>query len=344
VVGRSAGDDTLSVVPTSPAHPYDTLTPEVILEAVETYGVRCTGALLALNSYENRVYRVETEEDGPRVAKFYRPGRWDDAAILEEHAFAHELAEHEIPAVAPLAKPDGGTLNRHAGFRFAVFPWQPGRAPELNTREDRALLGRYLGRLHLLGAAAPFRHRPRIGPREYGHDSIAFLEQSGFVPEELRESFFAIARYLMPPIEEAFRAAGGAAWIRLHGDCHLGNILWTGTGPHLVDFDDCLTGPAIQDLWMMLSGSREEMETDLADMLNGYIPFMEFNPAELRLIEPLRTLRMLHYTAWLAQRWDDPAFPRAFPWFNTRRYWEEQILTLKQQAATLDEPPLSWLA
>jgi len=246
--------------------------------------------------------------------------------------------------VAPLARRDGATLNHHGGFRFAVFPWQPGRAPELNSRADRALLGRYLGRLHRLGAAEPFRHRARLGIEEFGHRSVRYLKQHDIVPEELRESFFAITAYLFPPIEAAFRAADDAAWIRLHGDCHLGNILWTDTGPHLVDFDVCLTGPAVQDLWMLLSGEREEMQIQLADVLSGYTEFMDFNSAELRLVEPLRTLRMLRYMAWLAERWDDPAFPRNFPWFNTRRYWEEQVLALKQQAAALDEPPLSWMA
>ncbi len=324
-------------------HPYDALTPDIILEAVETYGLHCTGGLLALNSYENRVYRVDLEDQPPCVAKFYRPGRWKEPAILEEHDFAQQLLAHEIPAVAPLKRQGGTTLNQHAGFRFAVFPWQPGRAPELNTRDDRALLGRYLGRLHRLGAAQAFQHRARLSIEEFGHRSVRFLKDHHIVPEELRESFFAITEYLFPPIEAAFHAVDDAAWIRLHGDCHLGNILWTGTGPHLVDFDDCLTGPAIQDLWMLLSGEREEMEIQLADVLSGYTPFMEFNAAELRLIEPLRTLRMLRYMTWLAERWDDPAFPHNFPWFNTRRYWEEQVLVLKQQAAALDEPPLAWM-
>jgi Ser/Thr protein kinase RdoA (MazF antagonist) len=327
----------------TPAHPYDALTPEIILAAVETYGGRCTGGLLALNSYENRVYRVDTEEAGPRVAKFYRPGRWADAAILEEHAFARVLAEHEIPAVAPLARADGRTLNNHAGFRFAVFPWQGGRAPELNTPSDRKLLGRYLGRLHRLGAAEPFRHRPTLSVEEFGRRSVGALEQSGFIPEELHAPYFRLTELLLPAIDEGFRAAGRHALLRLHGDFHLGNILWTETGPHLVDFDDCLMGPAIQDMWMLLSGDPAEMERQLADILAGYTEFMDFQPAELRLIEPLRTLRMLRYSAWLAQRWDDPAFPRNFPWFNTQRYWEEQILELKQQLAALAEPPLAWL-
>jgi Ser/Thr protein kinase RdoA (MazF antagonist) len=322
------------------AHPYDTLTPEVILDAVETCGVRCTGSFLALNSYENRVYRVDTET-GPVVAKFYRPHRWSEPAILEEHAFAHLLAEQEIPAVAPQPCRDR-TLRQHGGFFFAVFPWQPGRSPELNHAEDRKLLGRFLGRLHRAGAADSFHHRPRLTVEDFGRHSAQFLLGGHFIPDELRESFRAIAEIVLGSVEAAFKSAGGVEWIRLHGDCHLGNILWGGTGPYFVDFDDCLTGPAVQDLWMLLSGERAEMEQQIANVLDGYLEFMDFNPVELRLIEPLRALRLLRYNAWIGQRWDDPAFPRAFPWFDGRRFWEEQILNLRQQAAVLDEPPLAW--
>jgi Ser/Thr protein kinase RdoA (MazF antagonist) len=324
------------------AHPYDALTPEVILSAVETYGVHATGALLPLNSYENRVYRVDTDERGPLAAKFYRPGRWSDETILEEHAFALLLAEHEIPAVAPLVAPNGGTLNEYRGFRFALFPWARGRAPELNTADDRRLMGRYLGRLHRLGAAGAFRHRRRLTVAEFGTKPLAFLEQGDFVPDELRGAYFPTARTLLAAVEERYASAGPVNAIRLHGDFHLGNVLWTDTGPHIVDFDDCMTGPAVQDLWMLLSGETDEKEKQLADILGGYSEFMEFDSAELRLIEALRSLRLLHYSAWLAARFDDPAFPIAFPWFNTRRYWEEQVLTLKQQLAALEEPPLAW--
>ena len=321
-------------------HPYDALTPETILDAVETLGSRCTGGLLALNSYENRVYRVDIEDAEPVVAKFYRPGRWSNEAIQEEHAFTGMLAEHEIPAVAPRADA-GRTLHEHAGFRFALFPWARGRAPELNTVDDRKLLGRYMGRLHRLGRAEPFRHRLRLTVAAFGTDSVALLRQSGFVPPELRASYFGAADTLLPLVDEIFAQADDAR-IRLHGDCHLGNVLWGVHGPILVDFDDSLSGPAMQDLWMLLSGEREEMEAQLADYLAGYTEFMDFDATELRLIEPLRTLRLLRYAAWLAQRWDDPAFPRCFPWFVTPRYWEEQILALKQQLALLEEAPLQW--
>ncbi len=324
----------------SERHPYNALTPEVILDAVERFGVRCTGGLLALNSYENRVYRVDTEEHGPLAAKFYRPGRWSAAAILEEHAFAHLLAEHEIPAVAPRAR-DGETLAEHHGFRYAVFPWQPGRTSELGRTEEREMLGRFLGRLHRLGAAAPFAHRPTISVRERGYEAVAELLAGSFIPDYLREPYAGLTDLLLRRIDAAFAAVPYGS-LRLHGDCHLSNILWTDAGPHLVDFDDCCMGPAVQDLWMLLSGTREEATLQLADVLTGYTQFADFDAAELRLIEPLRTLRMLHYSAWLARRWDDPAFPRAFPWFNSQRYWEDQILALREQQAALDEEPLSW--
>lgn len=342
-VGRSSERRSVKSLGLSPAHPYDALTPEVILDAVETFGLRCTGGLLALNSYENRVYRVDIEDREPVVAKFYRPGRWTDETILEEHAFTRMLAEHEIPAIAPLTRQDERTLCQHMGFRFALFPWARGRAPELNTVEDRKLLGRYLGRLHRLGQAEPFRHRIRLSVEGFGNNSVALLEKTGFVPEELRDSYFRTTQTLLPLLDDVFREVADVAWIRLHGDCHLGNVLWGANGPILVDFDDCLAGPAVQDLWMLLSGEREEMEAHLADYLSGYVEFMDFESAELRLIEPLRTLRLLHYAAWLASRWDDPAFPRTFPWFAGRRYWEEQILALKQQLALLNEPPLTWV-
>jgi Ser/Thr protein kinase RdoA (MazF antagonist) len=324
------------------SHPYDALVPEIVLDAVETFGYRCTGALLALNSYENRVYRVDVEDGDPVVAKFYRPRRWSDATILEEHGFTRMLAEHEIPAVAPLAHADGRTLCEHAGFRFALFPWARGRAPELNTAADRKLLGRYLGRLHRLGRAAAFEQRPRLSIEEFGRNSVAVIGASGYVPAELRDPYLRTTELLLPLLEDVFAEVADVEWIRLHGDCHLGNVLWGRDGPILVDFDDCLAGPAVQDLWMLLAGSREEMEADLADYLAGYVEFMDFEPAELRLIEPLRTLRLLRYSAWLASRWDDPAFPRTFPWFVTPRYWEEQILALKQQLALLNEAPLAW--
>jgi Ser/Thr protein kinase RdoA (MazF antagonist) len=328
-------------VPVTSTHPYDALTPDCILDAVESFGPRSTGGLLALNSYENRVYRVDTEEQGALVAKFYRPGRWSDAAILEEHAFVRELAQQEIPAVCPLQGADNNTLFTHAGFRFALFPWQPGRAPELNTDDDRRMLGRYLGRLHRVGRSATFHARPVLSVETFGREPVAFLLEHGFIPDYLQPAWRSLTDALLQHIDAVFDAIQPRR-LRLHGDCHLGNILWTGTGAHIVDFDDCRTGPAVQDLWMLLSGGRDEMQQQLTPVLEGYTQFMDFDPAELALVEPLRTLRLLHYSAWLARRWDDPAFPHNFPWFNSTRYWEDQVLALREQEALLGEAPLAW--
>ena len=322
-------------------HPYAALTPDRILDAVESFGVRCSGGLLALNSYENRVYRVDTEDATPVVAKFYRPDRWSDAAILEEHAYVRELAEEEIPVVCPLLHPDQASLYLHADFRFALFPWQPGRAPELNLEEDRRMFGRYLGRMHRVGRGARFQHRPTISVDAFGREPVAYLLANNFIPSYLEPAYRSLTDNLLQTIEASF-AGIEPRLLRLHGDCHLGNVLWTQTGPHIVDFDDCRMGPAVQDLWMLLSGEREDRQRQMDSVLEGYTQFMDFDASELALIEPLRTLRLLHYSAWLARRWDDPAFPHSFPWFNTTRYWEGQILGLREQEALLNEPALSW--
>lgn len=323
------------------AHPYDALTPEIILDAVERLAVRCSGGLLALNSYENRVYRVDTETDGPLAAKFYRPERWSDAQILEEHTFTGQLAAQEIPAIAPLVGPDGSTLCHHAGFSYAVFPWQPGRTSELGSAEERRMLGRYLGRLHRVGASERFRTRPQLTVDSFGGESVAYLLDHGFMPGYLVTAYRSLTQNLLAHITRTLDAVAPRI-LRLHGDCHLGNLLWTEGRPHIVDFDDCRSGPAMQDLWMLLSGDRDSMQLQLADILEGYTSFMDFDASELALIEPLRTLRLLHYSTWLARRWDDPAFPRNFPWFNTTRYWEEHILALREQEALMNEAPLSW--
>ena len=335
----------------SATHPYAALTPEVILDAVESFGLRCTGALHALNSYENRVYRVETEEQGPVAAKFYRPARWTDATIREEHAFALELKDAEIPVVAPLVRAGSDSLATHAGFRLALFPWQPGRVSELNLRLEREILGRYLGRLHRVGRAQRFQHRPTISVDGYGRESAEYILANRFLPDYLEIPYRTLTDQVLELISARF-AATAPTTLRLHGDCHLGNLLWTEPARddgndqtrhvHIVDLDDCRTGPAVQDLWMLLSGGRADMEQQLGDVLSGYTQFMDFDASELSLLEPLRTLRLLHYSAWLARRWDDPAFPINFPWFNTPRYWEEQILNLREQLALLEEPPLAW--
>ena len=310
--------------------PYQNLNPDVLISAVESCGVQSDGRFLALNSYENRVYQVGTEDGAPVVAKFYRPGRWSDEAILEEHEFSTALQNHEIPVVAPLVCRDQ-TLNEHNGFRFAVFPRQGGHWPELASTEEREMMGRCLGRLHAVGRVEHFAHRPTIDIDRLGHESCDYLLDSDWIPEHIVDSYTAVTEQLLDVVERVFDSVGSYGELRLHGDCHLGNTLWTDKGPHFVDLDDCQTGPAVQDLWMLLSGDEAEMKTQLDDMLEGYTQFCEFDYRESRLIEPLRALRMIHYAAWVARRWSDPAFPLAFPWLAENRYWEEHVLNLKEQ-------------
>lgn len=323
----------------SAAPPYGDLNPDSILTAVESTGLRCDGRMLALNSYENRVYQIGIEDDLPVVVKFYRPQRWSDAAILEEHAFSQELADREIPVVPPL-RLGSSTLHHAEGFRLAVFPRRGGRMPDLDQGDNRLWMGRYLGRLHAVGAVRPFRERGALTIGERGHGALATILDCGYLPAELSATFESVARDVLQRIEQAWQRGGDYVPIRLHGDCHLGNILWTEQGPHIVDLDDAVSGPAIQDLWMLLSGDRNAMQAQILDILEGYEEFFAFDPVQLHLLEALRSLRMLHHAAWLARRWHDPAFPLAFPWFAESRYWEEQILALREQMALLDEPPL----
>lgn len=330
-------DDTLQEVTA-----FRELTPDTFLDAIESTGRWCDGRFLALNSYENRVYQIGIEEDVPIIAKFYRPQRWSDAAILEEHAFTLTLAGEEIPVIAPLANDQGETLHRHGPFRFALYPRRGGHPPELDNPEHLEQLGRFVARIHNLGELKPFEHRPTLDIDSFGHRPRRYLLDSGLIPEHLLEAYEGLSRDLLVQIEAIFDSGEPPRPLRLHGDCHPGNILWTDDGPHIVDFDDARMGPAIQDLWMFLSGDRPYMTARLADLLEGYTQFRDFDPAELRLIEPLRTLRMIHYAAWLARRWDDPAFPLAFPWFNTLQYWEDHVLSLREQAALLNERPLVW--
>jgi Ser/Thr protein kinase RdoA (MazF antagonist) len=320
--------------------PFAGLTPEAILDAVESTGRHCNGQLLALNSYENRVYQIGLDDDPPVVAKFYRPGRWSDAAIFEEHAFTAELAGHELPVIPPLCAADGRSLFTHAGWRFALFPRRGGRLIDLDDPERRRLLGRLLGRLHACGATRAFQARPALTVAHHGHASLATLLDGRFIPDDLVDAYRSVAGDVLERVEAAFARAGAVRLLRIHGDCHAGNLLWTDDGVHLVDLDDCLTGPATQDLWMLLSGSREEMAQQLTEVLEGYRGFHDFDPRELHLVEPLRSLRQLHHAAWIARRWNDPAFPLAFPWFGGQRYWQEQVLALREQIAALDEGPL----
>ncbi|MCK4864636.1 MAG: serine/threonine protein kinase [Gammaproteobacteria bacterium] len=319
-------------------HPYEQLTPDCILDALEDVGFEPTGSLLALNSYENRVYQVSLENGTFVIAKFYRPNRWSDAAILEEHAFSLELAEQEIPIVVPLTI-EGKTLFEFNHFRFAVFPRQGGRTPELEQPETLKLLGRFLGRLHAVGATRPFINRPKITVQNFGYDSLKFLLDNDFISPEVRANYQQAAEDALQLVEQRYEAILPRN-IRLHGDCHPGNLLWRDDAPHFVDLDDCRMGPAIQDLWMLLSGTNDEMSIQFRHILEGYETFFEFDPAELSLIEALRTLRLLHYSAWLARRWDDPAFPQHFPWFDSPRYWEDQMITLREQIERLQAPAL----
>ncbi len=323
----------------SPSHSFYELSPDAVLDALDAVGLRGDGRLLALNSYENRVYQVGIEDAAPVVAKFYRPHRWSDEAILEEHAFVAELHAAEIPVVPPLAL-GGSTLHTHQQYRFAVFPRQGGRAPELEADGTLEWLGRFMGRIHAIGAVRPFAQRPVLDLQTFGEQPRDWLLAHGVVPEELRESWSAISRLALDAVRRCYDRAGEIRLIRLHGDCHAGNVLWTDGGPHFVDFDDSRMGPALQDLWMLLSGERATMAAQLADLLAGYEDFCEFEPRELYLLEALRSLRLLHYSAWLAMRWDDPAFRQAFPWFGTVRYWQDRILELREQVALMDEPPL----
>lgn len=318
------------------------LTPDAILDAVETTGVRCDGRFLALNSYENRVYQIGVDAGSPLVAKFYRANRWSNEAIIEEHRFTVALAQQELPVIPPIADQSGNSLHSHNGFRFSLYPCRGGRSPELDNVDSLEQLGRLIARIHALGSTASFQHRATLDIQRLAVRPSLFLLDNGFIPEPLAEAYRTLIDHLIEQVQCCFERAGDVHYLRLHGDCHPGNILWTDDGPHMVDFDDAHMGPAVEDLWMFLSGGRDYMTARLGDLLAGYSQFFDFDSSELHLIEALRTLRMIHYAGWLGARWDDPAFPRAFPWFNTARYWDQHILALREQAALMHEPPLSW--
>ncbi len=315
--------------------PYSRLSPDAVIAAIEATGELSDGRVLALGSYENRVYQVGREDAEPLVVKFYRPGRWPDAAILEEHAFALELAAAGIPLVAPLAYA-GHTLLEHDGFRYALFPRRGGRWPELGNAQEREWMGRFMGRMHRVGQVRRFQHRPQLNIETFGFDACEAVLDSEFVPDYLEVRYDETTQALLESIAAEFDLQQPLTQLRIHGDCHRNNVLWTDAGPHFVDLDDCMTGPAIQDLWMLLAGSREEMAAQMRDLLEGYEQFAEFDRVQLRLIEPLRTLRMIHYSAWLARRWHDPAFPRAFPWFAEPTYWERHVGELQEQLAAME--------
>ena len=343
--------------PDGTAAPYAGLTPGVVLDALDGVGLRGDGRLIQLNSYENRVFQVFLESGRVVVAKFYRPARWSDAQILEEHAYSTELAAAEIPVGAPLplaidpesAHADevglvGATLATVAvpgsgDYRFGVAERLAGRAPELEDPEVLRWLGRYIGRLHAVGATGTFKERLTLDVATYGDASRSFLLQQRLVSDDVARRWDALADTALAACRRAFEATS-AGQLRLHGDCHPGNVLWADTGPHFVDLDDAVTGPAVQDLWMLLSGDRATKSRQLLDVLEGYESFMDFDWRELRLVEPLRTLRMLHHSAWIARRWSDPAFPIAFPWFASPAYWADQCTRLEEQLEALAEPPL----
>ncbi|HWA36968.1 MAG TPA: serine/threonine protein kinase [Burkholderiales bacterium] len=315
-------------------HPYSALTPEAVLDACSAAGLRPDGRLLGLNSYENRVYQVYMEEGAPVVVKFYRPGRWTRAQIDEEHAFAHELAEREIPVVAPTH------CDVFGDFIFAIYPRRGGRTPNLEDPKALEWIGRFLGRIHAVGAIRDFQVREALTPQSFGRVPSQWLMENRSVPDDLFPSWKAVIDQSLEAIDACYARAGSVKNIRLHGDCHPGNILWTEEGPHFVDLDDARMGPAVQDLWMLLSGDREAMALQLHHVLAGYEEFAELDRRELNLIEALRTLRLIHYSYWIARRWDDPAFPAAFPWFGTQRYWQDRILELKEQIALMGEEPV----
>lgn len=310
-----------------------------MLDALAAAGFEPDGRLTALNSYENRVYQVGEAAQGRLVLKFYRAGRWSDAQIEEEHAFTAELAAAELPVASPLAVA-GRTCLQFREFRFAIFPWLPGRAPELDQPDARAMLGRALGRMHRLGAVRPFQVRPALTVERLGLAAQADVLASGLLPEGLEASYHEASSQLIEQIEAVLEAVGPVELQRIHGDCHLGNLLWNARGPVFVDLDDCAMGPVVQDLWMLVAGPPGEQQREWAELLEGYEQFAHFDYREVRLIEPLRGLRMLHHAGWVARRWADPAFPRAFPWFGETRHWESYITDLREQRATIEDQPL----
>ncbi len=320
---------------------FKNLSPDEILDAIDSIGLITDGRQLALNSYENRVYQIGLEDAEPIIVKFYRPQRWSDDAILEEHEYTLALNAAEIPVIPPIIH-NGKTLHQYGPFRFSIYQRRGGRAPELDNPDHLEQMGRFIARIHALGATQKFEHRPSINIQNYAITPRKFLINNNFIPVHLEKAYASLSDDVIKRIKNCFNRAGDVETLRLHCDFHPGNILWTGDGPHIVDFDDARMGPVIQDLWMFLSGDRQYMTARLGDLLIGYEDFYEFNSAELNLVEALRTMRIMHHAYWIAKRWDDPAFPQAFPWFNSDNYWEEHILSLREQAAMMDEAPLVW--
>jgi Ser/Thr protein kinase RdoA (MazF antagonist) len=318
--------------------PFTGLSPEVVLDAASSVGLEVDGRLFALNSYENRVYQLGSPS-GMLVLKFYRPARWSDAQIEEEHTFTAELSAAELPVAAPV-RIEERTLFRYQDFRFAAFPWMVGRAPELDAPEARQIFGRTLARMHQIGALRPFLARPKLGIRRLGWEAREQVLAGELLPEYLQERYESTSATLLEKVEQTYQQAGDVRDIRIHGDCHMGNLLWNERGPVLVDLDDCAMGPRVQDLWMMLAGSGAEQQRQWSELLEGYAQFADFDFREVRLIEALRALRMIHHAAWVSHRWLDPAFPRAFPWLGEARYWEGYLRDLMEQVEVIEDPPL----
>ena len=341
--------------PPGDLHPFETLTPDRVLDALQAVGLRGDGRLTALSSYENRVYQVQLEDGSAVVAKFYRPQRWSEAQIREEHAFSRELMAAEIPVIGPLLL-EGASLHHFDGFAFSVSPRRGGRAPELDDGEVLEWIGRFLARIHTVGARQPFVARPALDVATFAIEPMDWLLANERIPLDVqsawerraREAIEVMAAVAVIGSATANAGADPIRRIRMHGDCHPGNILWTpadapaaaGPGPHFVDLDDARSGPAVQDLWMLTSGDRSQRSRQLGALVDGYEQFREFDRRELALIEPLRTLRLMHYSAWLARRWEDPIFPVNFPWFGTPDYWRGQVLMLQEQIEQMQEAPL----
>ena len=322
-------------------HPYDSLTPDRVVDCLESIGLVSDLRLLALNSYENRVYQVGIEGADPVILKFYRAERWTDAQILEEHAFAQELVDHEISVVAPESFA-GDTLHHVLGQRFSVFKRRGGYPPELDNLDHLYRLGQTLGRIHRVGGAASFLHRSALSPTRMATESRLFVE-TDFVPVELQSAYRTLAHDCDQAATDILSAMTINDLQRVHGDCHVGNILWRDDTPHFVDLDDCISGPVVQDIWMFLNGDRNQRELQLAEFVEGYEEFKDFDVRQLTWIEALRTLRIMHHAAWLARRWSDPAFPKAFPWFGQQRFWADHILELREQLSSMNEPHLKLL-
>ena len=320
------------------SHPYETLTPELVIDAIESRGYLTDLRILALNSYENRVYQVGIDDGEPIIAKFYRPNRWADAQILEEHQFSDELVAADLPVVPALKDSNGQSLHEYQGFRFSLYERKGGRAPDLGDLDSLHMIGRLLARIHAVGAQKDFQHRPTLDIDSFGTQSYQYISQH-FIPMELATAYNSLCEDLLAAIKEIFQRTPFTN-IRTHGDCHSGNILWRDETPHFVDLDDTRMAPAMQDIWMFLSGDRQQQTSQLSEIADGYNEFYDFDAKQLPLAEALRSLRIMYYSAWLARRWQDPAFPHSFPWFNSLRYWSDHVLELREQMALLNEPPL----